>query len=156
VADASSTLPSVLMGQPPDACNTRQNFDDAPALQQVVRESASASAVGSGRLEQRLHLMEHRIDASDSLMQEVHAMVREMRQDRQPAVSQSASSTMRWGGHSDIGDLVANWPHVFKAKHVYLVGMFVLLHVLMFIQNGLARFGHRETVGDTAQRRSVL
>ena len=39
---------------------------------------------------------------------------------------------MRWGGHSDIGDLVANWPHLFKVKNVYLVGMFVLLHVLVF------------------------
>ena len=38
----------------------------------------------------------------------------------------------RWGGHSDIGDLVANWPHLFKVKNVYLVGMFVLLHVLVF------------------------
>ena len=40
---------------------------------------------------------------------------------------------MRWGGHSDIGDLVANWPHLFKVKHLYLVGMFVLLHVLVFL-----------------------
>ena len=75
------------MGQPPAACNTRQHFDDAPALQQVVREAAGALAVGYGRLEQRLCLMENHIDASDRLMQEVHAMVREMRQDRQPVVS---------------------------------------------------------------------
>ena len=68
-------------------CNTRQYFDDAPALQQVVREAAGALAVGYGRLEQRMCLVENRIDASDRLMQEVHAMVREMRQDRQPAVS---------------------------------------------------------------------
>ena len=92
--DASSALPSVLMGQPPAPYNTRQHFDDAPALQQVVRETAGASAVGFGRLEQRLRLMEYRIDASDRLMQEVHAMVREMRQDRRPAVSQSASSIL--------------------------------------------------------------
>ena len=82
------------MGQPPAVCNTRQYFDDAPALQQVMREAAGASAVGYGRLEQRLCLVERRIDASNRLMQEVHALVREMRQDRQPAVSQSASSTL--------------------------------------------------------------
>ena len=35
-------------------------------------------------------------------------------------------------GHSDIGDLVVNWPHLFKVKKLYLVGMFVLLHVLVF------------------------
>ena len=38
---------------------------------------------------------------------------------------------MRWDGHSDIGDLVANWPHLFKVKNVYLVGMLILLDVLV-------------------------
>ena len=90
------------MGPPPAACNTRQHFDDAPALQQVVREAAGASADGSDRLEQRLRLMERRIDASDRVMEEVHAMMSEMRQDRQPAVSQSASSTLPVLSPSDI------------------------------------------------------
>ena len=38
---------------------------------------------------------------------------------------------MRWDGHSDIGDLVANWPHLFKVKNLYLVGMLILLDVLV-------------------------
>ena len=34
------------------------------------------------------------------------------------------------GGHSDFGDIVANWPNLYnKVKNLYLVGMFVFLHV---------------------------
>ena len=63
------------MGPPPAECHVVQNLDDEPALQQAVRPVAGAAAGRRGTTEERLSSMEHRLEASDRMLQEVRAMV---------------------------------------------------------------------------------
>ena len=62
------------MVPPPPECHVVQHFDDEPALQQVVRPVAGAAAGRRGMTEERLSSMECRLEASDKVLQEVHAM----------------------------------------------------------------------------------
>ncbi|KAI0222913.1 hypothetical protein LSAT2_025841 [Lamellibrachia satsuma] len=55
-----------------------QHLDDEPVLQQAVRPVAGAGRRGT--TEERLSSMEHRLEASDKMLQEVHAMVRGLHQ----------------------------------------------------------------------------
>ena len=57
-----------------------QHLDYEPALQQVVRPVAGAAAGRRGTTEERLSSMERRLEASDRMLQEVHAMVRGLQQ----------------------------------------------------------------------------
>ena len=67
-------------GPSPAECHVVQHFDDEPALQQAVRPVAGAAAGRRGTTEERLSSMEHRLEASDNMLQEVHAMVRGLQQ----------------------------------------------------------------------------
>ena len=57
-----------------------QHLDDEPAHQQAVRPVAGAAAGRRGITEERLSSMERRLEASDKMLQEVHAMVRGLQQ----------------------------------------------------------------------------
>ena len=57
-----------------------QHLDDEPAHQQAVRPVAGAAAGRRGTTEERLSSMERRLEASDKMLQEVHAMVRGLQQ----------------------------------------------------------------------------
>ena len=57
-----------------------QHLDDEPALRHVVRPVAGAAAGRKATTEERLSNMERRLDASDKMLQEVHAMVRGLQQ----------------------------------------------------------------------------
>ena len=57
-----------------------QHLDDEPVLQQAVRLVAGAATGRRGTTEERLSNMEHRLEASDKMLQEVHAMVRGLHQ----------------------------------------------------------------------------
>lgn len=83
----SQAPPHASMGPPPAECNISQHFDDEPALQQVVSDATGSVRGGSGAMEMRMRQVERRLDASDRLLQEMHAMVSGMHQDRLPAVT---------------------------------------------------------------------
>ena len=57
-----------------------QHLDDEPAHQQAVRPVAGSAAGRRGITEERLSSMERRLEASDKMLQEVHAMVRGLQQ----------------------------------------------------------------------------
>ena len=68
------------MCPPPPECHVVQHLDDEPALRHVVRPVAGAAAGRKATTEERLSIMERRLDASDKMLQEVHAMVRGLQQ----------------------------------------------------------------------------
>ena len=68
------------MCPPPPECHVVQHFDDEPALQQVVRLVAGAAAGRKATTEERLSNLERRLESSDKMLQEVHAMVRGLQQ----------------------------------------------------------------------------
>ena len=57
-----------------------QHLDDEPAHQQAIHPVAGAAAGRRGTTEERLSSMERRLEASDKMLQEVHAMVRGLQQ----------------------------------------------------------------------------
>ena len=57
-----------------------QHLDDEPAHQQAIHSVAGAAAGRRGTTEERLSSMERRLEASDKMLQEVHAMVRGLQQ----------------------------------------------------------------------------
>ena len=57
-----------------------QHLDDEPAHQQAVHPVVGAAAGRRGTTEERLSSMERRLEASDKMLQEVHAMVRGLQQ----------------------------------------------------------------------------
>ena len=65
--------------------NVVQNVEDEPALQQVVRRVSGTAEGRRGTTEEHLSSMERSIEASDNMLQEVHAMVRGLQQ--RPATS---------------------------------------------------------------------
>ena len=67
-------------GLPPAECHVVQHFDDEPALQQVVRPVADTAAGRRGTKKEHLSSMERRLETSDKMLQEVHAMVRGLQQ----------------------------------------------------------------------------
>ena len=76
---------TLLQAARPSASLVRQDFDDEPALRQVIHEVAQASGIVDVDTEQRMRLMEHRQEASDKLLHEMHAMVCDLRQSGGPA-----------------------------------------------------------------------
>ena len=79
------SMPTLLQAARPSASLVRQDFDDEPALRQVIHEVAQASGIVDIDTEQRMRLMEHRQEASDKLLHEMHAMVCDLRQSGGPA-----------------------------------------------------------------------
>ena len=67
-------------GPPPAECHVELHLDDEPAHQLAVRPVAGASAGRRGTTEERLSSMERWLEASDKMLQEVHAMVRGLQQ----------------------------------------------------------------------------
>ena len=63
-----------VMGPPPAECSIVQNFEDEPILQQVIRQAMDSAG------QEHLSNMECRIEASDKMLQEVQAMVRDLQQ----------------------------------------------------------------------------
>ena len=55
-------------------------MEDDPAFQKVVRRESGAAEGGRGTKEERFLSLECRIEASDKMLQEVHAMVRGLQQ----------------------------------------------------------------------------
>ena len=77
---STASMHTLLQAARPSASLVRQDFDDEPALRQVIHEVAQASGIVDIDTEQRMRLMEHRQEASDKLLHEMHAMVCDLRQ----------------------------------------------------------------------------
>ena len=77
---AASRVAVARSAMPPAECHVVQHLDDEPALQQVVRPVAGAAAGRKATTEERLSNLERRLEASDKMLQEVHAMVRGLQQ----------------------------------------------------------------------------
>ena len=88
-----------------------QHFDDEPALRHVVRPVAGVAAGRKATTEERLSNMERRLDASDKMLQEVHAMVRGLQQlpaaNALPALlpieAPAAVAALEWIAKSKLG-----------------------------------------------------
>ena len=96
-----------------------QHLDDEPAHQQAVHPVVGAAAGRRGTTEERLSSMERRLEASDKMLQEVHAMVRGLQQlpatNALPALPPTA-----YAGGEPIAPPLANqvgWHHMRQALH---------------------------------------
>ena len=78
-------MPTLLQAAQPSASLVWQDFDDEPALRQVIHEVAHDSGIVDINTEQPMRLMEHRQEASDKLLHEMHAMICDLRQSGGPA-----------------------------------------------------------------------
>ena len=97
-----------------------QHLDDEPAHQQAVHPVAGAAAGRRGTTEERLSSMERRLEASDKMLQEVHAMVRGLQQlpatnalPAPPPIAVPVAMAASAGGGEPIAPPLANlclWP----------------------------------------------